>query len=52
VGATSETSSWDGVQEFPAARAFLCLTGFAALSFCLGWIPFKLGLNQLKTFEL
>jgi ABC-2 type transport system permease protein len=45
-------SPWDGVQEFPAARAFLCLTGFAALSFCLGWIPFKLGLNQLKTFEL
>jgi ABC-2 type transport system permease protein len=34
------------------ARAVLCLGGFAALSFALGWLPLKLGLRRVKTFEL
>ncbi|MGO8838746.1 MAG: putative ABC transporter permease subunit [Limisphaerales bacterium] len=27
------------------------ITGFVALSFCIGWLPLKLGLRQLKNFE-
>jgi hypothetical protein len=25
--------------------------GFMLLSFCIGWLPLKLGLRQLKNFE-
>ena len=33
-------------------RTVLCVGGFAALSFALGWLPLKLGLRRVKTFEL
>jgi len=33
-------------------RTLLCLGAFAALSFALGWIPLKLGLRRVKTFEM
>jgi len=40
----------------PEAGTFLrtvaCLGAFAALSFAVGWVPLKLGLRQVKTFEL
>ena len=32
-------------------RTVLCLGGFATLSFALGWLPLKLGLRRVKTFE-
>ena len=28
------------------------LAGFVLLSFCIGWLPLKLGLQQLKNFEM
>jgi ABC-2 type transport system permease protein len=28
------------------------VTGFVVLSFCIGWLPLKLGLRQLKHFEM
>jgi hypothetical protein len=28
------------------------IAGFALLSFCIGWLPLKLGLRQLKNFEM
>jgi ABC-2 type transport system permease protein len=33
-------------------RTVLCVSGFAVLSFALGWLPLKLGLRRVKTFEL
>jgi ABC-2 type transport system permease protein len=33
-------------------RTVLCLGGFAALSLALGWLPLKLGLRRVRTFEL
>ena len=32
-------------------RTVLCLGSFAALSCALGWLPLKLGLRRVKTFE-
>jgi hypothetical protein len=28
------------------------ITGFVVLSVCIGWLPLKLGLRQLKNFEM
>ena len=28
------------------------ISAFALLSFCIGWVPFKLGLRQLRHFEI
>jgi ABC-2 type transport system permease protein len=33
-------------------QALACLAGFALLSAALGWIPLKIGLRRLRTFEL
>jgi ABC-2 type transport system permease protein len=34
------------------ARTVICLAVFATLSFALGWVPLKLGLRRVRTFEL
>jgi ABC-2 type transport system permease protein len=31
--------------------AFFCIVGFIALSFMIGWLPMRWGLNHLKNFE-
>jgi len=33
-------------------RTVLCLAAFATLSFSLGWVPLKLGLRRVRTFEM
>jgi ABC-2 type transport system permease protein len=35
-----------------AAWAAASITVFTLLSFCIGWLPVKLGLRQLKQFEV
>jgi len=32
-------------------RTVVCLGAFAALSFGLGWMPLKLGLRRVRSFE-
>jgi hypothetical protein len=32
-------------------RTLGCLMAFATLSFALGWVPLKLGLRRVRTFE-
>jgi ABC-2 type transport system permease protein len=43
---------WTRPEAGSFLRTVLCLGGFAALSFALGWLPLKLGLRRVKTFEL
>lgn len=45
-------SPWGGHGEFSAHWILGAWTGFAALSFLIGWIPYRLGLRRIKTFEL
>ena len=33
-------------------RTFVCVIGFVVLSFVLGWVPLRLGLRRVKTFEM
>jgi ABC-2 type transport system permease protein len=33
-------------------RTLLCLGGFTGLSFALGWVPLRLGLRRVRTFEM
>ncbi len=43
----SQSASGEGV-----ARSVMCLSGFAVLSFALGWVPLQYGLQRLKQFEI
>jgi ABC-2 type transport system permease protein len=42
---------WTRPDAVSFLRTVLCLGGFAALSFALGWLPLRLGLRRVKTFE-
>ena len=33
-------------------RSVVCLSGFGVLSFALGWVPFQIGMQRVKTFEV
>jgi ABC-2 type transport system permease protein len=46
------STPWARPDPVSFARTVLCLGGFALLSFALGWLPLKLGLRRVKTFEL
>jgi len=43
---------WMRIGSASFLRTASCLGGFAALSFALGWVPLKLGLRRVRTFEL
>ena len=43
---------WTRPEAGSFTRTFLCLGAFAALSFSIGWLPLRLGLRRVKTFEL
>lgn len=43
---------WTRPEAASFGRTFLCLGSFAALSFSIGWLPLRLGLRRVKTFEL
>jgi ABC-2 type transport system permease protein len=43
---------WARSEVASISRAATYLGIFAALSFCLGWLPLQLGLRKVKTFEL
>lgn len=43
---------WARSEVASMSRAAIYLGIFAALSFCLGWLPLQLGLRKVKTFEL
>jgi ABC-2 type transport system permease protein len=43
---------WTRADDGSFVRTVICLGAFAALSFALGWIPLKLGLRRVRTFEL
>ena len=43
---------WTRADAGSFLRTSACLGGFAALSFGLGWVPLKLGLRRVRTFEL
>jgi ABC-2 type transport system permease protein len=43
---------WTRAESGSFARTLVCLGAFAALSFALGWVPLRLGLRRVKTFEL
>ncbi len=34
------------------ARTVMCLSGFGVLSFALGWVPYQIGLQRVKGFEM
>jgi len=46
------STPWARPDPVSFVRTVLCLGGFALLSFALGWLPLKLGLRRVKTFEL
>ncbi len=33
-------------------RTVMCLSGFGVLSFALGWVPYQIGMQRVKTFEM
>jgi len=43
---------WTRPEAASFGRTFTCLGSFAALSFSIGWVPLRLGLRRVKTFEL
>jgi ABC-2 type transport system permease protein len=43
---------WARADTVSFLRTATCLGGFAALSVGLGWVPLKLGLRRVRTFEL
>jgi ABC-2 type transport system permease protein len=45
-------SPWTSSSLPAQGQEALCLGGFALLSIALGWIPLKLGLQRVQTFEL
>ena len=36
--------------SFPRTAA--CVGGFALLSFVIGWLPLRMGLRKVRTFEM
>jgi ABC-2 type transport system permease protein len=42
---------WTRSQEQSQWQAMGCVSGFVALSVGLGWLPFKLGLRRVRSFE-
>jgi ABC-2 type transport system permease protein len=43
---------WTRAEAGSFVRTVICLAVFATLSFALGWVPLKLGLRRVRTFEL
>jgi hypothetical protein len=43
---------WTHPEAGSFARTFFFLGSFAALSFAIGWVPLKLGLRRVRSFEL
>jgi len=43
---------WTRPEAGSFGRTFLCLGSFAALSISIGWLPLRLGLRRVRTFEL
>jgi ABC-2 type transport system permease protein len=46
------SSHWGGTRVLSSSRAGVCAGSFLALSLALGWIPYRLGLRQVRYFEL
>jgi len=45
-------SPWSAVSSPPKIQIIACLVGFGMLSLLLGWLPLRLGLRALRSFEL
>src|SRR6185503_8379536 len=43
---------WTRPEAASFGRTFACLGSFAALSISIGWVPLRLGLRRVKSFEL
>jgi ABC-2 type transport system permease protein len=52
VGLLAWGSPWGNFGVASYLRSLGCMAGFVALSFALGWVPLRLGLRRVKTFEL
>lgn len=44
-------SPWGNFGAASSFRSLGCMAGFVTLSFALGWVPLRLGLRRVKTFE-
>src|SRR2546430_2161023 len=45
-------SPWSTASSPSKIQVIACLVGFGLLSFLLGWLPLRLGLRALRSFEL
>jgi ABC-2 type transport system permease protein len=52
VSSQASAADADGVGLRPILIHVTCWTSFVFLSFLLGWVPLKLALRKIKTFEL
>jgi len=43
---------WTNPDSAKFARTLVCVGAFAALSFAIGWVPLRLGLKRVQTFEM
>lgn len=43
---------WGRADAGSFVRTLACLGAFAALSFAIGWVPLRLGLRRVRTFEM
>ena len=49
---TTYGAPWSSFTFWLGDYRYLCLAAFAALSFVLGWVPYRLGMRQVSQMEL
>ncbi|MBK8000613.1 MAG: hypothetical protein IPK15_18340 [Verrucomicrobia bacterium] len=48
----ASATPWMQPESGTFLRTFICVGGFVVLSVLLGWVPLRLGLKRVKTFEM